>query len=147
LGTASFYQHYFWDFASKATPMCKLLKKDKEFKWTDACAKSCEWMKPSMTCLPILTIFNWNFKFHVHTNISNFAIGIMLGQNLDNTIDKSIYHANRLMNNAEKNYITTKKEALTMIFAIKKLGIIYLATTLCFMFIIKHYCIWSTNQW
>jgi hypothetical protein len=44
----------------------------------------------------------------------------MLGQNLDNTIDKPIYHASRLMNNVEKNYIATKKEALTMIFAIKK---------------------------
>jgi hypothetical protein len=26
LGMASFYQHYFQDFASKVTPMCKILK-------------------------------------------------------------------------------------------------------------------------
>jgi hypothetical protein len=23
---------------------------------------------------------NWNFKFHVHTDVSNFALGIMLGK-------------------------------------------------------------------
>jgi hypothetical protein len=44
----------------------------------------------------------------------------MLGQNFDNTIEKPNYYANRLMNNVEKNYTTTKKEALTMIYAIKK---------------------------
>jgi hypothetical protein len=97
--------------------MCKLLK-DEQFKWTDACAKSWEWMKASMTCLQVVIVRNWNFKFHVHTNVSNFALGIMLGQILDNTIDKSIYHASRLMNNVEKNNITTK-EALTMIFVVK----------------------------
>jgi hypothetical protein len=40
LGTISFYWHYFQDFVSKAAPMCKLLKKDEEFKWIEACNKS-----------------------------------------------------------------------------------------------------------
>jgi hypothetical protein len=44
----------------------------------------------------------------------------MLGQNLDNTIYKPIYYANRLMNNGKKNYITTEKEALEMIYVVKK---------------------------
>ncbi len=43
----------------------------------------------------------------------------MLGQNLDNTIEKPIYYANRLMNNAKKNYTTIKKEALAMIYVVK----------------------------
>jgi hypothetical protein len=34
LGVASFYQHYFLDFANKAAPMCKLLKKDEKLLWT-----------------------------------------------------------------------------------------------------------------
>jgi hypothetical protein len=103
LGTTSFYQCYFQNFVSKTTPMCKLLKKYKEFKWMDACAKSWEWMKASMTSLPILVVSNWDFKFHVHTDASNFAFGIMLRQNLDNTTNKPIYYANILMENAEKN--------------------------------------------
>ncbi len=45
LGVVGFYQCYFWDFANKAAPMCQLLKKDEEFKWTKACNKSWEWMK------------------------------------------------------------------------------------------------------
>jgi hypothetical protein len=45
----------------------------------------------------------------------------MLAQNLDKTIDKPIYYANQLMIRTKKNYSTTKKEALAMIYVIKKL--------------------------
>ncbi len=49
-------------------------------------------------------------EFHVHINASNFALGVMMGQNLDNTIDKPIYYANKLMNNVERNYSTIKRK-------------------------------------
>jgi hypothetical protein len=80
--------------------MCKLLKKDEEFIWTKACAKSWEWMKASMTCLPALIVLDWKLEFHVHIDASNFALGAMLSQNPNKTINKPIYYASRLMNNA-----------------------------------------------
>jgi hypothetical protein len=87
--------------------MCKLFKKDEIFLWIEACAKSKEWMKAFMTCLHVLIILDLKLEFHVHTNASNFALGTMLSQNLDETIDRPIYYANKLMNNAKKNYTTT----------------------------------------
>jgi hypothetical protein len=91
--------------------MRKLLKKDEKFKWAETCNKSWERMKASMTCLPMLMVPNWKIKFHVHIDASNFALGIMLGQNPNNTIDRPIYYPSRLMNNEKKNYTTTEKEA------------------------------------
>jgi hypothetical protein len=90
--------------------MCKLLKKDEEFKWIEIYNQSWEWMKASMTCLPTLLVQNWKIEFHVHTDASNFVLGVMLGQNQENTIDRPIYYANRLMTNAKKNYTTTKRK-------------------------------------
>jgi len=63
-----------------------------------------------MTCLPILIVLDWKLEFHVHTYASNFALGAMLSQNPDKTIDKPIYYASRLMNTAEKNYTTIGKK-------------------------------------
>jgi hypothetical protein len=34
-------------------------------------------------------------EFHVHTVASNFALGVMLGQNPHNTIDRPIHYANK----------------------------------------------------
>jgi hypothetical protein len=56
----------------------------------------------------------------VHTNASKFALGAMLSQNANKTIDRPIYYASRLMNSAKKNYTTTKKEILAMIYVVKK---------------------------
>jgi hypothetical protein len=56
----------------------------------------------------------------VHIDTSNFDLGVILGQNPDNTIDRPIYYASRLMNNAKKNYTTSEKEALAMIYVVKK---------------------------
>jgi hypothetical protein len=120
LGVASFYQRYFQDFASKVAPMCKLLKKDEKFIWIKACAKSWEWMKASMTCLLIPIILDWKLKFHVHIDASNFALGAILTQNLDKTIDKPIYYTSRLMNNAKTNYTTTIKKTFAMTYVVKK---------------------------
>jgi hypothetical protein len=63
---------------------------------------------------------NWKIEFHVYTYASNFALGVMLGQNPNNTIDRPIYYASRLMNNIENNYTITEKEALAIMYAMKK---------------------------
>jgi len=136
LGLASFYQCYFWDFASKVAPMCKLLKKNEEFKWTKACNKSWEWMKTFMTCLLILMVPNCKIKFHVHIDATNFALRVMLDQNPNNTINKPIYYVSRLMNSVKKNYTTTKKEALTMIYVVKKFKHYSLGNS--FIFFVDH---------
>ncbi len=63
----------------------------------------------SMTCLPMLMVPNWKIEFHEHTNASNFALGVMLGQNPNNTIDRLMYYASKFMNSAKKNNIIIEK--------------------------------------
>jgi hypothetical protein len=60
----------------------------------------------------------------------------MLAQNPNNTIDKPIYYPNQLMTRAEKNYSTTKKEALVMIYVLKKIRHYLLGNN--FKFFIDH---------
>jgi hypothetical protein len=93
-------------------------------------------MKTSMTCLSVLIVPNWNVELHVHTDASNFALSVMLKQNLDNIINEPIYYASRLMNNVERNYSTTKKEALAMIYALKKFQDYLLGNS--FTFFVNH---------
>jgi hypothetical protein len=72
----------------------------------------------------------------VHIDASNFVLGVMLGQNLDNTIDIPIYYANRLMNSAKNNYTTTEKEYLVMIHVVKKFRHYLLGNS--FIFFVNH---------
>lgn len=114
LGIIRFYQRHFQDFVHKLALICEFLKKDEMFNWTKGYSKTLKWMKSSMTCLSIWLYQNWKLEFHVHINTSN----------LDNTIDCPIYYESELLTSAKKNYTTIKKEALAMIYIIKKIDII-----------------------
>jgi hypothetical protein len=106
--------------ALKAAPMCKLLKKGTHYWWDEDYEKSFYWMKTTLNILLVLIVPDWTREFHVHTYVSNYVIGAMLAQNLENIIDKPIYYANQLMTRAKKNHSTIEKEALVMIYALKK---------------------------
>ena len=55
----------------------------------------------------------------MHTDVSNEGVGVTLGQ-LQNGREVAIAYAGRDFNSAEKNYSTTEREALAVIFGIKK---------------------------
>ena len=62
----------------------------------------------------------WDKIFHVHVDASNFAIGCILAQPGDHKMDFPVSYASRQLNEAEKNYTTTKREGLGMVYAVKK---------------------------
>lgn len=73
-----------------------------------------------MTQAPIVTAPDWTKRFHVHTNASSVALGAVLAQPGDKSVDRPIYYASRLLTGHERNYTTMEREALAMIFALKK---------------------------
>jgi hypothetical protein len=66
--------------------------------------------------------------FHVHTNASMLVVGAMLAQNPTGKYDQPIVYASRLLNKVEHNHITTKKEALAMLYALHKFRLFYWET-------------------
>ncbi len=57
----------------------------------------------------------------MHTNASLLAVGAMLAHNPIGKYDQPIVYASRLLNKVEHNYITTKREALAVIYVMHKL--------------------------
>ena len=72
-----------------------------------------------MASAPILSAPYWNLEFHVHTDASAYAISSILTQPGDYKLDYPIYFASRQLDAAEKNYTTTEREGLAMIFSCK----------------------------
>ena len=69
---------------------------------------------------PILRFPKWSIKFHVHIDASGLAIGEILNQLGDDGMDYPIVYSTRKLNKAKRNYSTTKREALGMVFALQK---------------------------
>lgn len=70
---------------------------------------------------------------------SAFAIGVVLSQRDEQRRDYPIYFASRHLLAAEKNYTTTEREALGMVFAVKNFGHYLLGYE--FVFHVDHYAL------
>ena len=77
-----------------------------------------------MVTAPILVFPDWNKEFHVHVDASSIALGTMLAQPGAGNIDHPISFASRKLSTAEKNYTTTEREGLAMVYALQNFDII-----------------------
>ena len=62
---------------------------------------------------------DWNKKFEIMCDASDYAIGAVLGQRTDKVF-MAIYYASKTFNEAQENYSTTEKEMLAIVFACEK---------------------------
>ncbi|RVW80067.1 Retrovirus-related Pol polyprotein from transposon 17.6 [Vitis vinifera] len=119
LGHAGFYRRFIKDFSKISKPLCELLVKDAKFVWDEKCQKSFEELKQFLTTAPIVRAPNWKLPFEVMCDASDLAMGAILGQREDGK-PYVIYYARKTLNEAQRNYTTTEKELLAVVFALDK---------------------------
>ncbi|GJW70919.1 DNA-directed DNA polymerase [Tanacetum coccineum] len=119
LGHAGFYQRVIKDFSMISKPMTKLLMKDMKFDFSDDCKKAFNILKERLTTTPIIISPDYNVPFELMCDASDFAVGAVLGQQIDGKF-KPIYYASKTLNNAQERYTTTEKELLAVVFSFDK---------------------------
>ncbi|RVW26329.1 Retrovirus-related Pol polyprotein from transposon opus [Vitis vinifera] len=97
---------------------CKRTK-DAKFIWDERCQHSFDQLKKFLTTTPIVRAPNWQLPFELMCDASDFAIGAVLGQREDGK-PYVIYYASKTLNEAQRNYTTTEKELLAVVFALDK---------------------------
>ncbi|XP_024006543.1 uncharacterized protein LOC112083050 [Eutrema salsugineum] len=119
LGHAGFYRRFIKDFSKIARPLTALLCKDARFEFTDECLAAFEYIKHILISAPIVQPPDWNLPFEVMCDASDFVVGSVLGQKKDKKLH-AVYYASRTLDDAQRNYATTEKELLAVVFAFEK---------------------------
>ena len=96
-----------------------MLLKDAEFTWTKACQETFERLKSLLTTTPIVRPPNWSLPFELMCDASHYAVRVVLGQGEDGK-PYVVYYASKTLNDAQRNYTTTKNELLAVVFALDK---------------------------
>ena len=119
LGHEGFYRRFIKDFSKIAKLLYKLLEKDAKFFWERECQKSFEELKFHLTTAPIVRAPNWQLPFEVMCDASDLAVGAVLAQREDGK-PHVVYYASKTLNEAQRNYTTTEKELLAVVYALDK---------------------------
>ncbi|KAK1699368.1 hypothetical protein QYE76_016065 [Lolium multiflorum] len=119
LGHAGFYRRFIKDFSKISKPLTNLLQKDVPFVFDDDCKEAFETLKKALTTAPIVEPPDWNLPFEIMCDASDFAVGAVLGQRVDKKLNV-IHYASKTLDAAQRNYATTEKELLAVIFACDK---------------------------
>jgi hypothetical protein len=118
LGHAGCYRRFIRRYENITVPLENLLKKEKTFQWVIECDKAFTNLKGKLNKKPILIFPNWKNEFLVHVEASGISLGAILAQPRDGAMDHPIYFESRMLSQDERNYTTTKREGLAMIYAL-----------------------------
>ena len=131
IGMCSYYRRFVPNFSKIAEPLVTLTKKYARFKWDNECQKAFDFLKESLTVVPMLSFPDPRKEYTLYTDASNSAIGACLVQAIDETDEKillpgiknekPIYYLSHKLSDTQTRWSTVEKEAYAIHFALQKL--------------------------
>src|SRR3954464_8288989 len=119
LGHAGFYKRFTKDFSMISRPLTNLLENDVPLVFDEDCKEAFEVLKKALITAPIVQPPDWSLPFEIMCDASDFAVGAVFGQRVDKKLNV-IHYASKTPDSAQKNYATTEKEFLAVVFACDK---------------------------
>ncbi|MGL4493855.1 MAG: RNase H-like domain-containing protein, partial [Tannerellaceae bacterium] len=120
LGLVSHYGAYLPALHRLRGPLNSLLIKDTVWHWSEECEVAFNKVKEILKSDLLLTHYNPALKLIVTTDASQYGIGAVIAHIFPDGSEKAIIHAARSLSSAEKKYSQIEKEALAVVFAVKK---------------------------
>ena len=117
----NYYHRFLHDAATILEPLHQLLRKGSTWQWQKeqqqvAFAKS----KELLQSVELLVHFYPAKELVLVTDASNYGVGAVLSQTMKGGTERPIGYMSKSLNGAERNYSTLEKEALAIIFGVKK---------------------------
>ena len=118
LGLMSYYRRFIPGFSRLASPLHKLLKKEAKYEWTNEHEHAFRSLKNRLISPPILRYPDYSREFILTTEASKEGVGAVLSQG-EIGKDHPITFASRSLNKAERNYNTTEREILAIMWGVR----------------------------
>ena len=107
------------NFPKIAKPLYKLLEKYAKFEWDIECQQRFEELKAYLTTSPLVRAPNWQLPFKVMCDASDLAVEVVIRQRAEGK-PYVVYYGSKTLNEAQRNYTTTEKELLAVVYALDK---------------------------
>ena len=120
LGLLNYYGKFIRNLSSILHPLNQLLKDNQRWEWTKECSQAFKQAKDQLTSADVLTHYNPNLPITLAADASAYGIGAVISHVLPDGSEKPISFASRTLASSEKNYAQLEKEALSLVYGVKR---------------------------
>lgn len=120
LGMINFYGKFLPNLSSTLEPLHELLRRETCWEWKSRQQKAYQAAKDLLQSSRLLVHYDPTKKLVVSCDASPYSVGAVLAHEMSDGSEKPIAYASRTLSKPEKGYSQLDKEALAIIFAVKK---------------------------
>ncbi|KAL7859591.1 hypothetical protein SRHO_G00147380 [Serrasalmus rhombeus] len=120
LGMLNYYGRFLPDLASVLAPLHALLRTGAKWEWIAVHDKAFKKSKAMLTSEALLAHYNPASPLVIAADASPFGLGAVLSHKYQDGTERPVCFASRALAPAERKYAQVEKEALAVIYAVKK---------------------------
>ena len=120
LGIVNHYRKFVPLLADLSDPLNHLLKKDTPWEWSSECQESFTKLKEALTSTTVLAHYDPMMPIALACDASSIEIGAVIYHVDPDGKEKPIAYESKTLSNAERKYSQIEREALSIIFGVKK---------------------------
>ena len=120
LGLLNYYGKFIRNLATILHPLNQLLQTNRKWNWTQECSDAYQLAKDQIVSAQVLTHYNPALPISMAADASAYGIGAVISHRLPDGSEHPISFASRTLTPSERNYSQLEKEALSLIFGVKK---------------------------
>ena len=120
IGMCSYYRRFIPNFSQIAEAIVALTRKYAHYKWSEAHQRAFDYLKDSLTAVPLLVYPDSYKPYVLYTDASDTCIGACLTQECEGD-EKPIYYLSHKLSRSQCKWSVVEKECFAIHFALQKL--------------------------
>ena len=120
LGLLNYYGKFVRNLSSILHPLNQLLKDQQKWEWSKECAQAFQMAKDQLVSASVLTHYDPKLPIAMAADASAYGIGAVISHIYPDGSERPISFASRTLTSSERNYAQLEKEALSLVYGVKK---------------------------